>query len=978
MFQKKPNLARLTIALTLGVFLFVSCAFFGESDQPRVNIECFNESREAGTTVSDQTEDGSWLQFRHDRKLTGNTSLVGEITCPEVLWSFDLGARKTWTAVKFEPATQSILDVPNDGEIGNRWNQKQFKIAGALIDLDGNGKNLVSPSDYGRHKVGDYLTDLPGLERISCDTEQFQSGRGGDSSLPCYLQNRVDGKWETIWTSKPFDGFSNNMSTTGQVLVGDFDSDGQLETAVLSWYDMHLLDLETGEIEQTGNFQKYGYSVDSTTGRAYGWFGAFNLDNDSKSEFVILGDFEMFISVIGWQNGMLVELWDYQIEAGTTLNKAAHHPGVNPVADIDGDGFPEIVTSIFNENGDNRWHVVGFDGLTGEIKIDLADAYLTGIGDIENDGVSELFVSTTKGRVVPEYGDIAIYSLVGDSLNEIWSANNSGFETYDIPRFPDNVNSRSTHYKRTLFFQDDWTTGPPVFMTREYLPGTDDVKLRVLQAIDADVTEIASIIAPAARVIAYSTGTTVTEILIESNSHDPEKIQLRFSNASGRIAHSGRTERGDGDISTYGSLLTGTIVDSRRQSDRPLIITQGHGEEIIALELSPDGKSVLQKWRGSGRGMISGSDTISTNAFASPLLADVTGSGMLAVIVADQAADGRAVIKALDNNGQTLWETPFNVPASPPIWNEAGITNWMAGNFTSNQYEDILVSVRTGKSHTDRLFLLNGRTGEIVWNREFGGYYSGCRDSSGAGGIHMPVFDWDASGTDDVLNTYSSLFAVYGGQEGSLLMNRWTTGWCPSEKQLFSEGFLKHPIPVVADFLGNGQNQILFAGNDATLALLELDGDVIWQTPYFSGTPERTIQGVGDINGDSKLDLVSVGHCSGEGDEIQVYDAQTGDVRWSMALNKLCGSSQQASSVTMADIDGDGRDEALFSYENIIYAIAENDKGEGELLWTATFGSDSWQGELGDIVIADVDGTGKAQILVNTASGYLFALGSTK
>ena len=84
----------------------------------------------------------------------------------------------------------------------------------------------------------------------------------------------------------------------------------------------------------------------------------------------------------------------------------------------------------------------------------------------------------------------------------------------------------------------------------------------------------------------------------------------------------------------------------------------------------------------------------------------------------------------------------------------------------------------------------------------------------------MPVFDWDASGTDDVLNTYSSLFAVYGGQEGSLLMNRWTTGWCPSEKQLFSEGFLKHPIPVVADFLGNGQNQILFAGNDATLALL--------------------------------------------------------------------------------------------------------------------------------------------------------------
>ena len=80
----------------------------------------------------------------------------------------------------------------------------------------------------------------------------------------------------------------------------------------------------------------------------------------------------------------------------------------------------------------------------------------------------------------------------------------------------------------------------------------------------------------------------------------------------------------------------------------------------------------------------------------------------------------------------------------------------------------------------------------------------------------------------------------------------------------------------------------------------------------------------------------------------------------------------------MADIDGDGRDEALFTQANVLYAVGENEQAEGELLWRVIFEPDSWFGQLGDVVIADVDGSGKAHILVSTASGYLYGLGSTR
>ena len=55
-------------------------------------------------------------------------------------------------------------------------------------------------------------------------------------------------------------------------------------------------------------------------------------------------------------------------------------------------------------------------------------------------------------------------------------------------------------------------------------------------------------------------------------------------------------------------------------------------------------------------------------------------------------------------------------------------------------------------------------------------------------------------------------------------------------------------------------------------------------------------------------------------------------------------------------MDGDGLDEALFTHKNNIYAVGVDVQVGAVLLWQAIFEPDSWDGHLGEVVIADVDG----------------------
>lgn len=941
---------------------------------PDVVIDCLATSATAGSLRPDANLDGSWLQFRRDRKLTGRSPLIGDITCPEVLWTIDLGARKHWISVT-PGSSSSTIELPLSGESGNHWSlRSEFEFDGRQVELPGSTSGPQDPLGRGITNIGDHIASLAGLERIICYPDF------GNVENRCYLQNWANSQWNTVWSSE-LSHFDNNAGGS-RPIVGDFDNDGEIETAVVAWYQFHVLELETGQLEVSGEFLDPQLQTDAT-GRAYGWFGAKDLGDDARLEFVILGDFEHFLAVFGWDNTGLVELWNHRIQEGNYETTVRHHVIPNPVADVDGDGLAEIVTSIFNENGDEKWHVVVFDGLSGAIELDLADSYLSGLGDLDGDQVAELLVSDTSGSGVPKFGNIRVISFDGQTLSTLWSAQNEEFAVYGAPGFPDVANPGTTFHRRDAFLRNDWGA-QPVFATRARGASEPDITLRFYSSDGNGIAQIGSMTGPRLTILSMPESTPERGVLVQSITETASEGSLSLTNLSGVLELTGRIDSNDGQPFELGRypLLSASVVGPIDSARPNAVITQDYAQTIRAFDVS-NGTSSLELWRATGRGLFSGAydrPISSVNEFRSVILADVDGGGDFEVIMADRASDGDGLISAVDGDGTTVWQAPLPADGSPPAWNNSGITHWVAGNFRDDGHEDVLVSIRRQTQHNHELHLVDGSTGQVVWELTNGGVLD-CFAApiTGPGDSLMPVLDWDGDGLDEALNVGSNLFAVYDGVTGSLLTQRPLLD--PSDCPLLNPiGGISSDAPAItpiADFLNNGSEQILFGKNERNLGILALAGDPIWLTPENSGMPFNTLQGIADLDGNGDLELVVVGHCAVAGEEIHTYDAASGDLEWSMPMPEACDGTAVnwpgAKALSSGDLDGDGRDEVYFTQGNVLYALAEIG-GNGTWLWRATFAP--YYNEFSTAVIADVDGTGRPQILINHPDGYLFGLGN--
>ena len=229
-------------------------------------------------------------------------------------------------------------------------------------------------------------------------------------------------------------------------MFGDFDYDGRKEIALLPWYKLNILDTETGKVKEQAAF-KLSDEAPELGGRAYGWFGAVNLDGAGPDEFVIIDDFVHHMAVVGWRDGKLQRLWNWIIhQPGQHMPEAADTVAViinpRPVQNVDGDANLELLVSIFNHRRDARWHVLAIDGMTGKVKHDLEGWFLAGTADVDGNGTAELLCTKTgKGFRRPDPASLAVFSLTGGEPRAMWELPDSSFELWDIPDFPEKVNS---------------------------------------------------------------------------------------------------------------------------------------------------------------------------------------------------------------------------------------------------------------------------------------------------------------------------------------------------------------------------------------------------------------------------------------------------------------------------------------------------------------------------------------------------------
>ncbi|MBI2194186.1 MAG: VCBS repeat-containing protein [Planctomycetes bacterium] len=910
--------------------------------------------------------EGDWLQFRGDRALTGRSTLRGRISKPAVSWKHFVGGRETWLTVGLRGPAESTtdllasdLDAENYPRLACAW-----RLGEPLHDLDGDGRlHAVSMDYYGTtlHKIGKFLPDEPGMQKLEFESGFYESGTAADASIPLFgrMFKRRDGAWQAVWKSEAIP-----LLFMPNVIAGDFDADGRLEVAATPWYDLWVLDAETGRQKAKARFTPPG----TESGRAYGWLGAFDLDGDGRQEFVIVAQFENNLEVLGWRNDRLELLWHRLVERGITRKNTALRSGVSPVADLDGDGRLEIAVSLFNAGGDDLWHVVAFRGMTGEVALDFPGWFLTGLADVDRDGRSELFCTRARGCLVPEPSDeLGLFRFREGRVEEIWRCRDAGFQTRPAGELPLHVNCDVASPRDVLLAGPVEPGGPMLFITRRIRDAASDrVELTFWRGdLDRGVASCGSLEGPGLEAAGIRVGCGgAPGVLVRSLSAGEQGGSLSCRDLEANPVLSRRA----------GARASPAVAARLDPASPPAVVVQAGGERIEAFHPPAAGRPVSVRWRVSGRGM---SPTIPQHGSAASangvLLADLSGDGTRMVLAAARAPEGHARLKAIRPDGSDLWHHDFHeVPGPlPPSVSLGGLILWFAGRFRHPARSDVLATVRRNTLHSEETFLLDGRTGEEVWHRTEGVRMGNTARACGGG--WMAVYDHDGDGLDDVVSLFPDGVFVMKGETGRPLLDRST------RKETFPGVWTFYAAPAVMDFLGRGDLQILYGASSYMLGILDREGRPVWADGPGNGTP-AILPGAGDVDGDGQMEILSPGHRREAGRREQVfhcYDAATGRIKWKLPLPGSCfGNNVQVfaaspTSPAVGDVDGDGRAECVFTVERTLFAVGSQASEEaGCVRWSLDFPD-----RLGPPAIADALGNGQAQVIVVCEDGYVYGVG---
>ena len=567
--------------------------------------------------------------------------------------------------------------------------------------------------------------------------------------------------------------------------------------------------------------------------------------------------------------------------------------------------------------------------------------------------------------MIPQRTTLSIFGFKGGQLVTRWCQADSAFQVQPLSELPAAVNTNAGTGTTTMLTVPAKQLGRPMFVTRRTVdPSAGRVELTAWQGDEQGcIRHLGSITGTHADAIAgRTTEDGRTELLVRVSVADDRAGQVVLSSATASLIAS-RLE---------GIPLSTPVVGRLAPAGSPTVVVQGACERVAAFQLASQMTPGRVVWRIPGRGIYTGSGRFAGGAsFGGVVLADLLGDGALATVTSTSAPDGHAQLVAVDPAGRVLWRHDFDdLPVHPPEWNIGGLTLWFAGRFTDRGRSDVLASVRRSTMHSDETLLLDGRTGRQLWHRAQGANAAG--NQRACGGSWMAVYDHDGDGLDDALCLYPDVVSVFQGRTGKLLLDRHTN------HDVFKEAWTMYAVPVVADFLHKGRPQILYGANSTVFGLLGLDGTPVWKHGPSPGWPD-VLPGIGDIDGDGAIELLSPGHRLPDGtagQEVRCYDAATGRLDWTLKLAGAEFSSDSSPPMTpaVADIDGDGRDEAIMAIGRTLLAIGSTpDKKAGVIRWSLSFPD-----RLGPPAVADSLGRGDAQVVEVCADGNVYGVGDAE
>jgi hypothetical protein len=881
---------------------------------------------------------GAWQMAGHDPQRTNRTQAVGNISDPKLAWQADMSASEYYLAL-IPQENDSIIDLPQNQAIsGDIW--REYGLTPALVDVLQDG-NPINPPNAQGERWGKFLPDVKGLQRLSWTTTWGNDAHFQMHSFEDGLENP-----RLVWDV----GFGTMYSP--MTIVIDIDGDGSLEVAISIWNGVAVYDLATGK-------EKYKCMYRTELGRQYGFFGAYT-DPAGKTYLVVIGDFAGHIGASAIKDGELKNLWvhefDTQSTQGIDRRFTINTVCPEPFGDFDGDGHGEILMNLFNNTDDGRWHLMAYDLETGEHRLDLPDVYLKGHVDVDGDGIDELLVQVCKGRPVGTNGEIRL--LKWDKA--VWSYPYARWSMKNLPELPltrltgatrgmeSPVTGESGDRKGRviLFTAPQIPLDPPLGKGEEFEclgKGGKSERLYSLRLNAELKPEILwSIESPSGTSIdAVSASGAKTLVRIRAGN---EILSVHSNNA--KIEPLGKTR-----------LI--------RDAPQPLVLKDGKGQtQIIVADpmdqvsawVVEEGKPLKKIWQQKGRAM-----TTSVPSMLGLTAGDIDGDGVDEVLCVQEMPQGFSRIVAVGLDGTLRWRYDFpDFNGRPPVWNETGTTLWALGHFSDAKRLDVLISNRRSIMHSDETVVINTDKG-IIWKKDILEVREPWTDTPwkhtrgyGGGVVAIADFFVDGDGLVDIAMCYPAEYSVVKGSNGEQLGIE-NTGPLKGTDNFWVIG----GSPLIADFNNDGKPETLWASSPIIIAFFH-DGiktDILWRTEPNDGA--SGLPAFGDTDGDGRCEIGLPGFKDG----FRCIDPMTGQTLWNVPQQ-----GEGSSNCVAVDINGDGIEEFVFANGAKLLAVAKRNSAD-PILWQIDLPS-----AIQNIVIDDIDGDGKAEILAGGRDGVLYCV----
>ena len=340
-----------------------------------------------------------WPRYGHDGALTGRCSIPapsrhlrwrGRIRWPagNCLWNFSLLLANSVSRWKW-PLPPISASPSSCRRARHSWTSTAAEHCGPPRNRSTSAGPKSCPASPGTSESAGIT---PGPIRPVCRLQLFAYDRGFDQP-------------RCVWQSDPPEAVVFNPLN----VVFDIDGDGVQEVCVAAHYRVMIFEGTTGRKETELRYH---------SSRPYGWFGLADVDADGQMELVTIGDFQSHIDVLEYDPSRgeaerLSVKWRRDIEQNIEERQKWPQVGPHPLADVTGDGRPELILNMFNDAGDGQWHAVVLEADTGRTLWDLPQRFVQGAADVDGDGAAELFTTVTDGELVPSCGTIELVAGPG-------------------------------------------------------------------------------------------------------------------------------------------------------------------------------------------------------------------------------------------------------------------------------------------------------------------------------------------------------------------------------------------------------------------------------------------------------------------------------------------------------------------------------------------------------------------------------------